>query len=503
VKRTLLFVVLGALLLSFAFYTTAIRLLERPMQQLLKHLQALKDRGDEAVLLDESLNLSELEEVRVALNEYQDTLTHANQQLWEQAYHDVLTGCYNRRAFEEHWNGLKATVPGSRSYVSLLLFDCNHFKAINDTYGHDVGDHVLQAIGQAIQEALRSGDNLYRIGGDEFVLVMLHANAEAADQLARRCLERISRLDFVSYKIREPVRVSVGVATTLADNEDSLKTLHLKADIAMYHAKRPDNQNIVHFTDDMSDQTASVLSSRVISAVHDAITLGDNVVMYYQPILNLESQSVEYYEALVRIRDEQGMISPAEIFQIVENRGLEKEFDKAVLRAILRDLEAGLIPEGRGLSINLSGPCVIEKELLQWMEPFVPHLLKHKLQLEVTETTLIRQLHTASNYLDQLRRKGFLVALDDFGSGYSSMRYLATMPVDIVKFDITLIRDLDESSKQRKVIEGLAELILNAGFPLVAEGIESERMLERVQNLGFTYAQGYLIGHPEPAETLK
>jgi diguanylate cyclase (GGDEF)-like protein len=502
VKRTLMFVVLGAMILSFAFYTSAIRLLERPLDQLLKHLKLLKDSGDGAVIMDESLNLSELEEVRVALNDYQHTLTTANQQLWEKSYHDVLTGCLNRRAFEEDMKSLQRTVPGSRSFVSQLLFDCNHFKAINDTYGHDVGDFVLKSIGTEIQSVLRAGDKLYRIGGDEFVLIMLHADATAADNLARRCLEKISRLDFVGHKIREPIRVSIGVASTLAESAEALRTLHQKADIAMYHAKRPDNANIVHFTDEMNEDLASVLSSRVISAVHDAITLSDNIAMHYQPILDFASGSVKYFEALVRIRDENGIISPAEIFQVVDNRGLEREFDRAVLRAILRDLESGSIPEGMGLSINLSGPCVIEKSLIEWMEPFEPFLQKYKIQLEVTETTLIRQLHTASNYLDQLRSKGFLVALDDFGSGYSSMRYLATMPVDLVKFDITLIRDLNESSRQRKVIEGLADVILNAGFPLVAEGIESEQMLERVRSLGFTYAQGYLIGRPQPAADL-
>jgi EAL domain-containing protein (putative c-di-GMP-specific phosphodiesterase class I) len=331
---------------------------------------------------------------------------------------------------------------------------------------------------------------------------MLNADAEAADQLATRCLEKISRLDFSRHKIREPVRVSVGIAMTLADNPESLKTLHLKADVAMYHAKRPDNKNIVHFSDEMNIETASVFSSRVISAVHDAITLGDNILMHYQPILNFNSGEIEYYEALVRIQDGEGIILPVDIFQIVEDRGLEREFDRAVFKAILRDLEAGSIPEGKGLSINLSGPCVIERELIQWLKPFEPYLKQYKIQLEVTETSLIRQLNTASHYLEQLRAKGFLVALDDFGSGYSSMRYLATMPVDLVKFDITLIRDLDESSRQKKVIEGLAGVILNAGFPLVAEGIESESMLERVKNLGFTYAQGYLVGYPQPATDL-
>lgn len=502
VKRTLLFVVLGAMILSFVFYITAIRLLERPLGQLLKHLQALKRSDDEDLILDESLKLAELEEIRIALNDYQSTLSQATHELWEQAYHDVLTGCYNRRAFDEHWNSMQATVPGSRSFVSLLLFDCNHFKAINDTYGHVVGDHVLKKIAATIQQTLRSGDRLYRIGGDEFVLIMLNADAEDADQLATRCLEQIGRLDFSRHKIREPVRVSVGIAMTLADNPESLKTLHLKADVAMYHAKRPDNKNIVHFSDEMNIETASVFSSRVISAVHDAITFSDNILMHYQPILNFNSGEIEYYEALVRIQDGEGIILPVDIFQIVEDRGLEREFDRAVFKAVLRDLEAGSIPEGKGLSINLSGPCVIERELIQWLRPFEPYLKQYKIQLEVTETSLIRQLHTASHYLDQLRSKGFLVALDDFGSGYSSMRYLATMPVDLVKFDISLIRDLDESSRQKKVIEGLAGVILNAGFPLVAEGIESESMLQRVKNLGFTYAQGYLIGYPQPAADL-
>jgi len=504
VKRTLMFVVLGAMILSFAFYTSAIRLLERPLDQLLKHLKLLKDSGDEAVIMDESLNLSELEEVRVALNEYQQTLTSANQQLWEKSYHDVLTGCLNRRAFDEGIKSLQRTVPGSRSFVSELLFDCNHFKSINDTYGHEVGDHVLKSIGVAIQSALRAGDKLYRIGGDEFVLIMLNADAAAADRLARRCLEKISRLDFVGHKIREPVRVSIGVATTLADDEEAISTLHHKADTAMYRAKKPDNASIIHYTDEMHANTSSVFSSRIVSAVHDAITLADNISMHYQPILNLGLGEVEYFEALVRIRDAKGIISPAEIFQVVEDQYLEREFDRAVLRAIQADLDAGSIPEGKGLSINLSGPCVIEKSLINWMEPFVPYLQKYKIQLEVTETTLInqRQLHAASNYLDQLRSKGFLVALDDFGSGYSSIGYLANMPVDLVKFDISLIRDLNESSKQRKVVEGLADVILNAGYPMVAEGIETEQMLERVRSLGFTYAQGYLIGHPQPAAGL-
>jgi EAL domain-containing protein (putative c-di-GMP-specific phosphodiesterase class I) len=134
--------------------------------------------------------------------------------------------------------------------------------------------------------------------------------------------------------------------------------------------------------------------------------------------------------------------------------------------------------------------------VIQWLKPFEPFVGRYKLQLEVTETTLIRHLHVAERILHRLRKMGFLIALDDFGSGYSALGYLAKMPVDLVKFDITLVRGLEQASKQRYVVEGLAGVIMKAGFPLVAEGIETQEMLDRVRTLGFDYVQGYFIGRP-------
>jgi EAL domain-containing protein (putative c-di-GMP-specific phosphodiesterase class I) len=236
--------------------------------------------------------------------------------------------------------------------------------------------------------------------------------------------------------------------------------------------------------------------------VHQAITQGDNLVMYYQPVINLGDDRVEYYEALVRIKDGEGIIAPADIFQIVESRRLEQEFDQAVFGCIHNDLASGKLPAGTGISINVSGPSIIDERVVEWLKPFVTYIDRYKLLIEVTETSLIRQLHKAGHVLNQLRERGFLVALDDFGSGYSSLRYLASMPVDVVKFDITLIRGLEEDSQQRTVIEGLAEVIMDAGFPLVAEGIEHVELLDRVRDLGFGYAQGYLVGRPASSEEL-
>lgn len=509
VSKTLLLLVLGVLALSVAFYWAATRLIEYPIQRLVRHIHSLQDSKDGNISLSQPLILSELDEVRESLNEYQlrlsqvhQNLDQKNQELWDLAFHDSLTGCYNRRAFDEHWNGLLSSLPSSRLNVSMILFDCNHFKALNDTYGHQVGDSVLQAIAESIQKSLRSGDNLYRIGGDEFVLILLDADERAAEHLAQRCIDYVSQYDFYQFGVDEPVRVSVGISSAVSDKRDSLVCLHWQADIAMYLAKRPGNRHIMHYTPEMSDETGSVLSNRIIAAVHQAITQGDNLVMYYQPVINLGDDRVEYYEALVRIKDGEGIIAPADIFQIVESRRLEQEFDQAVFGCIHNDLASGKLPEGTGISINVSGPSIIDERVVEWLKPFVTYIDRYKLLIEVTETSLIRQLHKAGHVLNQLRERGFLVALDDFGSGYSSLRYLASMPVDVVKFDITLIRGLEENSQQRTVIEGLAEVIMDAGFPLVAEGIEHVELLDRVRDLGFGYAQGYLVGRPASSEEL-
>ena len=493
--------------ISLLTYLVTVCVITKPLRSLSGHIDAMR-QGKEA-LLDETyrgrLGVTELENVRHSLNDYQQqladmhvSLAHKNQELWAQAHHDPLTGMLNRRAFDDDWRAAHRlhSDSGKPLGVAFLLFDCDHFKAINDTYGHQAGDQVLQGLSESLQSALRNGDHLYRLGGDEFATILYAADMERAVHVAERCMEAVLHHDFTRYWVREPVRISVGIATLKDVCEDDLHLLHRQADIAMYYAKRPGQGRIAVYTLQMGAGQESLVSHVETSAIYEAMADPDKLEMHYQPVLALPGLRVEYFEALVRIRGERGLIMPSNIFPVVEFRGLECEFDMAVLEKVRRDLESGLIPAGIGVSLNVSGPGIVNLGVTEKLLQMAPMLSDYKLVVEVTETSLITQIAQASANLNRLRKAGFIIALDDFGSGYSSLRYLAGMPVDLVKFDISMVRSLEIPGRQAVFVEDLARLIKDAGYKLVAEGIESKALLDRVTALGFSHAQGFHIGRP-------
>ena len=491
---------------SLLFYLMLASLLAAPLRRLSLHIDALREGqgGLLAKSFTRSLPVAELEKVRHSLNDYQQkleqmhlSLNKKNDELWTLAHRDPLTGIYNRRGFEEDWEHVLSVSSGHRLEVSLILFDCDHFKAINDTYGHQIGDQVIQAIANSLQTALRRGDRLYRLGGDEFATLFLDLVPALALQTAERCIEAVSQYDFSSLGIKEPVRISAGLAYASATDAESLSTLPKQADIAMYHAKRPGKLKIAVYDDSMTTDLGVLFSTGVTNAVFEAIATGDLIEMHYQPVVNLANGEVDYYEALVRIREGHELIMPSSIFPIIEARRLEAEFDLAIIARIEKDLERGAIPARTGISLNVSGPGVINLKIIGKLFELGRFLERYQLIIEVTETALITQLHQASVNLNKLRQEGFKIALDDFGSGYSSLGYLANMPVDIIKFDISMVRHLDDGGRQGLIVENLAAMIIKAGYHLVAEGIETEKTLQKIVGIGFLGGQGYLFGRPE------
>lgn len=500
------FAALAAVLIVISYFLTS-SLLHAPLRNLALYIEDLRrGKGDiSKTELRGALCIREFDVLRSSIINYQHELEEMhshldqkNKELWRLAHHDALTGVANRRAYEEDWMRLQELVRGQRISVSVMLIDCDHFKAINDTYGHDVGDQVIRVIADCLKQSLREGDHLYRLGGDEFAVHLINTGTEASCTLAERCQERLKQFEFKNLGIKEPIRFSIGLSTADGRNLYALSQLHKQADIAMYQAKRPASSKIVVYQDYMASNGEALLSNRYITAVYQAIEKDEGIELHFQPVVSAEDHLQGFYEILVRLRDERGIIMPINIFPVVESEGLAVEFDYAVLRRIVTAMEQGEIPRGSCISVNIDGNTLMHSEFIRQVSKLKPFIATgcRCIILEITENALISEIDESSRKLGYLREAGFTIALDDFGSGYSSLRYLANMPVDIIKLDIGMVRDLEGDPSQRIITEHIAHMVRGAGYQLVAEGIETEALLQRILELGFTHAQGFLFDRP-------
>ena len=492
------------IILCLFFYLMLVYLFGKPLVRISNYIDRLRsaEPGSVSIKSDAKLPVFEFEKIKQSLNQYHHQLqtTHGdldekNKELWQLAHHDALTGLLNRRAFETEWNEVKQLLANHRFGIALILIDVNQFKAINDTYGHQVGDQVLIIISNCLQRTLRQKEKLYRIGGDEFAAIIVGSHEKDEVTLSERCIKAVEDYDFASLGIKETVRISCGIAHCQADDLTRLDSLESCADIAVYQAKRPGVTKPVLFTDDMAEGSGSKFSSWISTAVQEAAVDGTGLQMYYQPIVKSKSKKIAFYEALVRLNHEGEIIPPSHIFPIISQRHLATEFDRAVWQTVLGDLNNGYFDQGSGIAINVSAESVGHKQLIDWLAPLAEHLQNYRIVLEVTETALITQMSPAMDNLNMLRKLGFKVALDDFGSGYSSLRYLTGMPVDSIKFDISLTQGMNDQRLNKLIVE-LAGILTDLGYDLVAEGIDSELMLEMALDAGFRYAQGHLFGEP-------
>ena len=381
-------------LLCLLFYFLLVYLLGKPLLEISNHIdRLLYENPGSLKVVNQSFKVAELEKVRSSLNKYHADLEKAhidldekNQELWQLAHHDTLTGMLNRRAFEGEWHNSKQLLRRRRVDIGLILFDVNHFKAINDSYGHQSGDEVLKTISSCIQSVLRSAENLYRIGGDEFAAIIIGSSPQDEVELAQRCIDAVAQNDFSETGVKETIRISCGISHCQADELEKLDNLQWQADVAVYQAKRPGVTRPVLFNEDMADGTEAMFSSWIRNAVYEAVTYGTGTEIHYQPIVNTDSREVEYYEALIRIRSDNELIPPSHIFPIITMRQMETALDRVVISKVKDDIEKGLIPPGKGISINLSAESVAHKDIIDWLMPLTDFTQSYYLVIEVTET---------------------------------------------------------------------------------------------------------------------
>ena len=416
------------------------------------------------------------------------------------AHHDALTDLPNRVLFHdrirEALNRLQRQPDAS---VAVLCLDLDHFKDVNDTLGHSAGDALLQAVADRLRGCIRQTDVVARLGGDEFALLQSggdqpHDAAALAERVVA-ALEAPFGLD--GHRIR--IGASVGIALAPGDGADADRLLRC-ADMALYRAKADGRGGHRFFEPDMDAQLHARRAVQV--DLHDALGR-DQFEVHYQPIVNLAAGEAQGFEALLRWHHPtRGMVSPGEFIPLAEEAGLIIPIGKWVMRRACADAAAW--PGNHRVAVNLSPVQFSSPDLAEAVAEALAHscLAPSRLELEITETVLLRDNEAVLATLHRLRALGVRIALDDFGIGYSSLSYLRSFPFDKIKIDQSFVRDMEHRADCAAIVESVAHLATSLGMGATAEGVETEEHLRRVRAAGCTEAQGYHLGRPRPNREL-
>lgn len=424
------------------------------------------------------------------------------ERLEQLAFFDPLTGLTNRSRFLEQLLQAIESAQHDRCNLAVLFLDLDHFKEINDTQGHAVGDQVLVAVGQRFAAVLSENEMLARMGGDEFVVVAAAAEQSAALQVAQRLQQALASPLEVNDQYYS-LRVSIGIAL-FPDDGQTPDELLKHADIAMYKAKAY-GSSYRSYRPEMSVGMAErmALARDLLHALHGR---GDELQLHYQPQVDLQSRQLVGAEALLRWRHpSRGMIMPTTFIPLAEERGMMAEVGEWVLRAACADLARwsaqGMHLEGR-LAINIAAQQIDDLDFAVRTEDVVREsgISTAMLELELTETGLMRNVTQALGSLTRLKVAGFGLAIDDFGTGYSSMAYLKMLPADKIKIDKSFVRDMLDDRNDHAIVATIIGMGRNLHLRTIAEGVETERQAAALAALGCEHGQGYLFGMPVPPD---
>ncbi len=413
------------------------------------------------------------------------------------ARRDALTGLYNRRTFQAELARHLELARNHRVRGALLFMDLDLFKYVNDTLGHQAGDQVLVRVAEIIQAHLRPTDIAARHGGDEFAILMPYTGREAVS-VAEAILRAVHQTDFAVKGRSVTMSASIGV-TFFPDHGLTVEALLAQADMAMYKAKESGRNAVAVFdeTDARRDEMAAKLSwdRRLREALRD-----NRFVLHAQPILDLKLGKITRVELLLRLVEEDGtLILPGEFLAGAERFGLIQEIDRWVLREAIR-LIAAQEPDSEieAFEVNLSGKTISDPGLARMIQE---ELEAHgadpaRLVLEITETAAIGDLEQARRFITAMRRLGCRFALDDVGSGFSSLHLLKHLPVDYLKIDGAFIRNLPTESADQHLVRAMVAMARSQGQETIAEFVDRAETLRLLGEFGVDYAQGYLVGRP-------
>ncbi|WP_196138322.1 GGDEF domain-containing response regulator [Aliikangiella sp. G2MR2-5] len=416
------------------------------------------------------------------------------------AMHDALTGLFNRHYFETELKHFSAMAVRGNGPHSLLYIDLDHFKVINDTLGHHQGDAVLRNIAELISGRLRESDIFSRIGGDEFALLLPNTEQETALSIAEDICQLLDQ-----YKCQvegEIFKISGSIGISQITGEEINADEYMKqADIALYAAKRQ-GRNLAHIYD-INDEHSAALKASLEWArkLHQAVA-DDNLELFFQPVIDIKTRETVYYEALVRLRIENRIVSPGEFIPALEREGDMSLLDRQVVSKAIKYLKD--YPALNRIAVNLSAQGFSDDRL-------VP-LVKDKLQqygvdgrqiiFELTESASLSNISATRRIVSRIEELGCEFSIDDFGTGFSTFNYLKELPARSVKIDGSFVVDLVDNPVDQALVKAIYEVATALKKKTVAEFVENEETLLLLQEIGVSYAQGYHIDKPKPVSEI-
>ncbi|WGD51741.1 EAL domain-containing protein [Bradyrhizobium sp. CB1650] len=417
------------------------------------------------------------------------------------ARYDELTALPNRVSFRDEIERLLANAHTAACLSALLFVDLDQFKQVNDTLGHPCGDQLLCAVANRLREMLRPEDFVARFGGDEFVVFQrnIHSPEDAA-ALARRIVERLSERYRIDNHLVE-IGASVGIALASPEGDVSADTLLKNADMALYRAKADGRGTFCFFRDEMA---ATVEARRILELDLRKALANEEFELFYQPLVNLKSGKITTCEALLRWNHPvRGTVSPVDIIPVAEDMGLIVDLGRWILRRAC--MECMKWPEGVSVAVNFSPQQFHQRDVLSEIRYAleVSGLPAHRLEIEITESSLLRNTQLTHDILSQLHALGVRISLDDFGTGYSSLSYLHNFPMQKVKIDRSFLEGID-TDRPLTLLRGVARLSADLGMSVVVEGIETNEQLALINADGtVSEGQGYLFSRPIPAVRIR
>ncbi|HOQ37103.1 MAG TPA: EAL domain-containing protein [Acetivibrio sp.] len=424
--------------------------------------------------------------------------------LYNMEYYDSLTGLPNKSLFFDRLNMALAQARRNKEMCAIIILDLDNFKAINDTLGHSEGDVLLKQVAHKIKSILREVDTVARIGGDEFIILQPQIRKISdATRIADRVLDKFQNPWVLKGK-EYYITASMGIGIFPNDGHDA-QTIFKNADIALNRAKELGRNNYQLYAESMNAKVMQKLDME--NNLRRAIER-EEFVLFYQPQVDIRTGKIVGMEALLRwYRPEYGLVPPMEFIPIAEESGLIVPIGEWVIKTVFRQnkewIDRGIGPQL--IAVNLSARQFQQHDLVELIEKFrrETELRPELIELEITESTAMRDLDFTIDILNQLREIGIRISLDDFGIGYSSLNYLRRLPINTLKIDKSFVQEITTNPNAEAIANSVISLAHRLDLTVVAEGVETREQLSFLKNEGCDRVQGFFFSKPLPANEIE